>query len=59
MMIIDDYISEGAYQDEANDLEDQWLCYNDLNVSQTSGMAVRHHRQRTAYLLFYQQQVAG
>ncbi|KAK0156167.1 Ubiquitin carboxyl-terminal hydrolase 37 [Merluccius polli] len=50
------YISEGAYQDEANDLEDQWLCYNDLNVSQTTGRAVRRHRQRTAYLLFYQRQ---
>ncbi|KAK0137437.1 Ubiquitin carboxyl-terminal hydrolase 37 [Merluccius polli] len=48
------YISEGAYQDEANDLEDQWLCYNDLNVSQTTGRAVHRHRQRTAYVLFYQ-----
>ncbi|KAK0131885.1 Ubiquitin carboxyl-terminal hydrolase 37 [Merluccius polli] len=50
------YISEGAYQGGANDLEDQWLCYNDLNVSQTTGRAVRRHRQRTAYLLFYQRQ---
>ncbi|KAK0137623.1 Ubiquitin carboxyl-terminal hydrolase 37 [Merluccius polli] len=46
----------GAYQGGANDLEDQWLCYNDLNVSQTTGRAVRRHRQRTAYLLFYQRQ---
>ncbi|KAK0131884.1 Ubiquitin carboxyl-terminal hydrolase 37 [Merluccius polli] len=50
------YISEGANQGEVNDLEDQWLCYNDLNVSQTTGRAVRRHRQRTAYLLFYQRQ---
>ncbi|KAK0137432.1 hypothetical protein N1851_026357 [Merluccius polli] len=43
-------------QDEVNDLEDQLLCYNDLNVSQTTGRAVHRHRQRTAYLLFYQRQ---
>ncbi|CAL8399187.1 unnamed protein product [Arctogadus glacialis] len=51
------YISEGAYPEEGNNLADQWLRYNDLKVSRTTGRAVCRQRQRTAYLLFYQRQV--
>ena len=53
------YISEGAYPEEGNNLADQWLRYNDLKVSRTTGRAVCRRRQRTAYLLFYQRQVGG
>ncbi|CAL8323297.1 unnamed protein product [Boreogadus saida] len=50
------YISEGAYPEEGDNLADQWLRYNDLKVSRTTGRAVCRQRQRTAYLLFYQRQ---
>ncbi|CAL8323313.1 unnamed protein product [Boreogadus saida] len=53
------YISEGAYPEEGDNLADQWLRYNDLKVSRTTGRAVCRRRQRTAYLLFYQRQPAA
>ncbi|XP_032400519.1 ubiquitin carboxyl-terminal hydrolase 37 isoform X2 [Etheostoma spectabile] len=48
------YICDGAHRDEEpQDMSDNWLTYNDKDVSETTGTYICHQRQRTAYLLFY------
>ncbi|XP_031154319.1 ubiquitin carboxyl-terminal hydrolase 37-like [Sander lucioperca] len=48
------YICDGAHRDEKPpDMSDNWLTYNDKDVSETTGTYICHQRQRTAYLLFY------
>ncbi|XP_008336221.1 ubiquitin carboxyl-terminal hydrolase 37-like [Cynoglossus semilaevis] len=48
------YICDGVQRDSSGGLTDNWLTYDDSLVWQSTGTSVCKQRQRTAYLLFYE-----
>ena len=58
-LLLGHYICDGVDPDVGReDLTDRWFTYDDEEVTQTSGDAVRAKRQRDSYILFYQRIVS-
>lgn len=55
-LLLGHYISDGMYPGmKLNAEDDRWLQFNDEQVKETTGAAIRQKRQRTSYILFYRQ----